>query len=94
MAAQIESVKAAAPEQQRSVEAAMLAVSEISDPVRLTEALRDLDQAIADGGGAAEDIIRQSEVQQLALHVGCWHLNRQCNKFSGSGGVHFSLCGS
>ncbi len=69
LTAQVDRVRAAAPAQQQSVEDDMLAVSEISDPIKLTEALRDLDQAIADGAAAAERVIRQSEGQQLTLHV-------------------------
>lgn len=69
LTAQVDRVRAAAPAQQQSVEDDMLAGSEISDPIKLTEALRDLDQAIADGAAAAERVIRQSEGQQLTLHV-------------------------
>lgn len=49
-----------------------MAVSKLTDPKRLMEALGELDRAIAGSSAAGDHIIRQSEGQQLALHVRHW----------------------
>lgn len=60
---------ASEPERQTAVDDFMQSVTDVSDPVRLTEAMTKLDGMIASDVTLAESVISLSEARQLALQV-------------------------